>query len=104
MVGIHRILRTDVVEQSILNPIANVQSLTLTFCRCCVDARAQYEFFADFFAAFIQSRADILYQFCHEVCAFGSVVRWEISRVPKTQFHTVNVKTAGDFFYNAISE
>ena len=60
--------------------------------------------FFDFFAAFIQSRADILYEICHEVCAFGSLVRREVGRVSKTQFYAVDVKSAGDFFYNAISE
>ena len=104
MVGIHGILRADVVEQSILDPIADVQALTLAFCWRCVYARTQQEFFAGFFAAFIQARADILYEICHEVCAFGSMVRGKVSRVSKTQFHTVNVKSAGDFFYNAISE
>ena len=61
-------------------------------------------FFADFFAAFIQSRTDILYEVCHEVCAFGSVVRGEVGRVSKAQFYAVDVKSAGDFFYDAISE
>ena len=79
-------------------------ALARAFCRRCVYARAKYEFFADFFAAFIQSRADLLYEICHEVCAFGSMVRGEVRRVPKTQFYAVDVKTAGDFFYDAIGE
>ena len=84
--------------------MADVQALTRAFRWRCVYARTKYEFFADFFAAFIQSRADILYEICHEVCAFGSLVRREVGRVSKTQFYAVDVKSAGDFFYNAISE
>ena len=32
------------------------------------------------------------------------MVRGEVGRVPKAQFYAFNVKSAGDFFYDAIGE